>query len=113
MTRGKKPPTKLALALAQKLRAIQAELGKTDDGMADLLSIGRSRWTNWVNAENKPSEEAMMMLCDKAAVTMDWLYRDKPDGLALAHIIRLKARLLGLDPDIATVDVLTRPSGPT
>lgn len=74
-----KPPTELELAVSHRLRAIQAELNKTDDAMAKMLSIGRSRWANWINAENLPNEEAMILLCDKAKVTMDWLYRGKPD----------------------------------
>lgn len=102
----KKPPSALQIDLACRLRAIQAEMGNSDQAMADLVGAGRTTWTNWTNAENMPEEEAMVRLCDEAKVTMEWLYRGIPDGLHLGHAIRLVARTKGLDPDSATVDVL-------
>ena len=106
LSRGKKPPTVLALAISGRLRAIQAEMHKTNEQMADMLSVGLSRWTNWVNAENLPQEEVMIDLCEKAAISMDWLYRGDPSRIELGHIIRLTARLKGINPDSATADVL-------
>jgi transcriptional regulator with XRE-family HTH domain len=102
---GKKPPTALGLEVAARLRAIQAELGKTDKTMAEALKIERSRWSNWVLGA-MPAEEAMIELCDVAHVTLEWIYRGKPDNMLLAHAIRLTARVRGLDPDRAGPEVL-------
>lgn len=105
-SRPKKPPSPLQLEIATRLRAVQAEMRCSDQAMADLLHVGRTTWTNWTNAENMPEEQAMIRLCEKAYVTMEWLYRGKPEGLTLANAIRLTARVSGQEPDTATIDVL-------
>lgn len=71
--------------------------------MGELLEIDRTRWGQWVaTTGNKPAEELMITLCDRAGVTMDWLYRGRLDNLPVRLAIRLELRLLGIDPDQAT-----------
>ena len=107
MAAGKKPPTDLELAIASRLRAIQAEMEATDERMGELVGCGRSSWANWINAGNMPSEESMMRLCEVAHVTMDWLYRETlKAAIPLSLAIRLTARLRGLDPSLADATIL-------
>jgi hypothetical protein len=104
---GKKPPTDLELAIAARLRAIQAEMGKTDEGMGEFVGCGRSNWANWINAGNMPKAEYMVRLCELASVTMDWLYRETLKAtMPLPLAIRLTARLRGTDPDRADASIL-------
>lgn len=104
--RPKKRATQLQFAVAERLIALQAEVGLTDEKIAEKIGVSRTAWTNWKNLENKPEEEALVRLCHKYAVTMDWLYRGKTDQLPVAHAVRLTARLRGMNPDEATPAVL-------
>jgi transcriptional regulator with XRE-family HTH domain len=109
----KKTATPLGLAVSLRLRAVQAELGKSDAEMAELVGASsRTVWSNWVNDGNMPEEEAMLRLCDEEGLTMDWIYRGVVDGVKLARVIRLTARLRGLNPDEATAKVLVEPLRP-
>lgn len=108
VTRPRKNANLLAVEMARKLTALQAEMGQSDEDMASMLGIVRQTWTNWKNGWNKPVEEAMLVLCREGAVTMDWLYRGRTEAMNLGHAIRLTARLKGLDPDAATAAVLER-----
>jgi transcriptional regulator with XRE-family HTH domain len=98
----KKPPSQLQVAITARLRAVQAELGRTDEQMATLAKRGRTTWTNWVNEENMPTEQAMVDLCEAASLSMDWLYRGVAASMPSRLVIRLELRLAGIDPDNAT-----------
>lgn len=98
----KKPPDQLQRDLTTRLRAVQAELGETDEQMAQRAKRGRTTWTNWVNLENKPNEQAMVDLCRATSITMDWLYRGVADAMPAKLVIRLELRIAGHDPDKAT-----------
>ncbi|MFC4170072.1 helix-turn-helix transcriptional regulator [Teichococcus aestuarii] len=87
--------------IAARLRAIRAELGMDQSAFAKWLGVNRTRYVNWENAENKPGEEAMVVLCDKTGVTLDYIYRGRLDAVPTALAIRLTAREQGLDPDAA------------
>ena len=65
----------LAQGIAARLRALQAELHLSDREMATRLNVSRGVWSGWVNARNLPSERAMILLCDRTGVDMDWIYR--------------------------------------
>lgn len=104
----KKPPGPFQIAIANRLRAIQAEMGRTDAQMAALVGVPRSRWANWKAAGNKPDEEALCRLWRPAKVTLEWLYCGDPSRMELGDVIRLTARMMGEDPDNATVEVLER-----
>ncbi len=98
----KKPPSQLQIDISARLRAVQAELGKTDEQMAQMAKRGRTTWTNWVNQENMPVEQAMVDLCGAASISMDWLYRGVAASMPSRLVIRLELRLAGIDPDKAT-----------
>lgn len=103
----KKPPSELQTAVSKRLRAVQAELGMTDQAMADYVGgVGRTRWGNWINENNLPAEDAMILLCDLEKLTMDWIYRGIINGLPTSRAIRLEARMQGMDPDDPNGSVL-------
>jgi DNA-binding XRE family transcriptional regulator len=90
--------------VARRLVAIRAEQGLDQTAMAKWLGVGRTRYVNWEKAENLPSEEYMVLLCDRTDVTLDYIYRGRMDAVPTALAIRLKARELGLDPDAPGFD---------
>lgn len=98
----KKPPSQLQIDITARLRAVQAEMGKTDEQMARMAKRGRTTWTNWVNRENMPVEQAMVDLCEAASISMDWLYRGVAGAMPTRLVIRLELRMAGLDPDSAS-----------
>jgi transcriptional regulator with XRE-family HTH domain len=91
--------TDMAKDIARRLRAIRMELGFDQAAMSSWLEIGRTRYVNWEKAENKPSEEAMVLLCDRTGVTLDYIYRGRLDAVQTGLAIRLTAREQGMDPD--------------
>jgi transcriptional regulator with XRE-family HTH domain len=106
-----KPPSDLKIEVAARLRAVQAELNQTQEGMAELVGTSRSAWSNWVNANmaDMPAEEAMIALCRATRnwnLTLDWIYRGVTDQVNTRAAIRLTARALKLDPDTAGAAVL-------
>lgn len=111
--RPKKPLTRFQRELMARLAALQAEMGLNHEQIAAYLGVGRTTWTNWTNGEVKPAEEAMIRLCHIGRVDMDWLYRGNIDRLPIGHAIRLTARLKGIDPDEAGVDVLFNAEEPS
>lgn len=102
-------PSVLKLAVAQRLRAIQAELGATDQAIAAQIGATRQAWSNWVSMKRTemPAEEAMIALCAALKswrMTLDWIYRGDPELLITRVSIRLAARLRGMDPDQAEAE---------
>ncbi len=96
-------------AVAYRLRAIQAELGLSNEEMSTYVGGSSGAvWGNWVNELNMPEEAAMVRLCDWG-VTLDWIYRGNIEGIKIGKAIRLIARLKGIDPDQATAEVLATP----
>jgi transcriptional regulator with XRE-family HTH domain len=103
---AKKPPSDLQTAVSRRLAAVQRELELSDDAIATRVGTNRTTWSNWINEQNMPEEAAMLKLCDIASLTLDWIYRGDLRLLPVDRAIRLEARLRGLDPDAATVEVL-------
>lgn len=95
-------PTNQA-TVARRLDAIIRELGKSRREMASFLDVGESRLGNWLASGpkgNMPAEAAMALLCSKVpALTMDYIYMGRLDGVPINLAVRLKARELGLEPD--------------
>jgi transcriptional regulator with XRE-family HTH domain len=105
------PPSDLKIAVAKRLRAVQAELGHNQEQMAALVGSSRSAWSNWIGltAAEMPAEEAMIALCHATApwgLTLDWIYRGVTDHINTRAAIRLTARTLGMDPETASAAVL-------
>ena len=108
---SKKPPSKLKIAICRRLRALQAEMDRTQEEMAQLLGITRQSWSHYIGATSAamPAEEAMIALCERATeygITLDWIYRGVTDCMPTKAAIRLTARLHGLDPNQAGAQVL-------
>lgn len=103
---SKKPPSELKLAICGRLRAIQAEVDKTQEEMAALVGVTRQSWSHYIGPTSAamPAEEAMILLCQRLraehGITMDWIYRGVTDCMPTKTTIRLMARLQGLDPDM-------------
>jgi transcriptional regulator with XRE-family HTH domain len=98
--------------VGQRLNAVREELGRSINGMSKLLGISRDVWSNWVKGRNWPDEEAMLFLCEKYGLTMDWIYRGQiTSGVPLELALRLEARLDGKDPDKEAAALLAHPRG--
>lgn len=112
----KKPPSKMKVAVARRLQAIQDELGQTDEAMGAMSGKSRQAWSNWstVNQSEMPPVEAMARLCDELArwnLTLDWIYRGVTDHLHTKIGIRLSMRERGHNPDEVAEPAL-EPSAP-
>ncbi|HET6606719.1 MAG TPA: hypothetical protein VFG62_08630 [Rhodopila sp.] len=84
-------------SVAIRLRALQKVAGATDQQMANYVGMSRTAWANAValnsKKPNKPSEEAMVRLCEKSKLTMDWIYRGSYDNVPYALAIALQEAL--------------------
>lgn len=102
----------LKTAVRRRLRAVQAELGYTQDQMGELVGESRSAWSNWVSELSEiPKPLPMIRLCHALPnwnLTLDWIYLGVRDHLPLRLAIRLRARELGVDPETATPEILER-----
>jgi hypothetical protein len=87
--------TVLQQDIARRLRAVMAELGMNRRQFAEFLETAESKLGNWLGKgpkANKPPEEVMVLLCEKApGLTLDYLYRGVLDHVPMALAIRLKA----------------------
>ena len=75
--------------------------------MADYVGMSRSAWVNATRQKggakvNKPPEEAMVRLCERCGLTMDWIYRGVFDRVPYAFALALQVEM-GTDP--AALDV--------
>lgn len=83
--------------IARRLRAVQAVADASDKQMGDYVGLSRTAWINATRdgdkKVNKPSEEAMIRLCEQSGLTMEWIYRgiwdDVPYKLAYALKVEL------------------------
>lgn len=113
-----KPPKTLPSLLQQevagRLRALRDELGMTEEEIAKRVGATRESWSNWVGRTakaNPPPVAKMIRLCgsENEHLTLDWIYRGVGDMVPHSRLVRLTARLLGMDPDEATQDILKTP----
>ena len=92
-------------AVARRLIAIMAELGKNKRQMCEFLDVSEGRFGNWIGRgekANMPAEDVMARLCELVPhLTMDYIYLGRLDGVKTSLAIRLKAREMGIDPDQA------------
>lgn len=93
----KEPDITLRDSIAIRLRALQKIAGATDQQMGNYVGVSRTAWANAVGRNskkpNKPPEEAMVRLCQKSKVTMDWIYQGVYDGVPHALAIALQEEL--------------------
>lgn len=93
----------LAQAAGKRLHAIWDEIRhifnlETVDDYAEFMGVGRNALSNWLNGYHPPTIHAMIRLCDKSGVTLDWIYRGSAEGLAYGKTVRLEARVRGENP---------------
>lgn len=60
------------------------------------MQNGESRARNWCNGTSTPTVQEAARLARYLGVTMDWLFRDRADGLEEGRRIRLVAAMEGI-----------------
>jgi hypothetical protein len=100
-------------AIAVRLRALQKVAGATDQQMGNYVGMSRTAWANAValnsKKPNKPPEEAMVRLCERAKLTMDWIYRGTYDNVPYALAIALQEALSGGASGVVELPGLNHP----
>jgi transcriptional regulator with XRE-family HTH domain len=85
---------------AKRLRALRKVMGysESQQAFAKFLEISPQRYNNFENG-TPLSIDAAKIICRKAqGVTLDWLYRDVPDGLPVKLARDLQAAEGSLEP---------------
>jgi transcriptional regulator with XRE-family HTH domain len=86
-----------ALAFSARLRAAMTVAGiLTAADLARAMHNGESRVRNWCNGTATPTVQEAARLAKYLSVTMDWLFRDRADGLEEGRRIRLVAAMDGI-----------------
>lgn len=57
--------------------------------MARAAGISLQRWSNYTNKHRPLSVDIAIALCNRYGLTLDWIYRGRPEGLPLALAERL------------------------
>ena len=82
--------------VALRLRTLMIDLKlATVQEFADFVGTERSTAQTWLRARNYPRVPDMARVCEKAGVTLDWIYRGVPEGLTVGTFARLQAILEG------------------
>lgn len=55
---------------------------KTQEAWGNHYGISKQALTNCLRGDNYPDIQAMMMMCHEEGLTLDWLYRGIPAGVA-------------------------------
>jgi transcriptional regulator with XRE-family HTH domain len=66
-----------------RLRSMRKMLGLKSAQMCDILGIARNTYSQWESGVNLPDVRAMVDLCDRFGVTLDYIYRGDKSGLPL------------------------------
>lgn len=72
----------IALRLAFAPDMTQAE-------WAESHGVGRSRYNNWETGERRIPVEMAERLADRYSLSLDWIYRNKMDGLSETALKKL------------------------
>lgn len=91
------------LAVGLRLAAVREALGLDQGEVAREVGATRTAVSNWERGDRLADPLAMVRLCDRHGVTMDWIYRNQLGAVAmdLAEKVRAEhAKLLaGRDRD--------------
>jgi len=86
------------VAVGERLRMTAAELGfPTATLFAEHIGLERPAVDAWYNGKALVPVQAMLPICDRYYLTLDWIYRGDASGLILARGIRLLAAMAGED----------------
>lgn len=61
-------------AIAERLRALRATTGLSQQKFADSVGLGYSQWANFESARNRIGLDAALTLVRKMGVSLDWIY---------------------------------------
>lgn len=67
--------------VAENLNAVIEAVGRGPTYVAREIGVTASKLGNWTRGDNYPDPYAMMKLCDRFGVSMDWIYRRRIFGL--------------------------------
>jgi transcriptional regulator with XRE-family HTH domain len=78
--------------VAVRLWAIKAVCGiRTNPELAKICETTPSAVNNWLRGYNLPRVPEMILLCERAGVTLDWLYRGFTASMDPRFSLRLAA----------------------
>jgi transcriptional regulator with XRE-family HTH domain len=78
-------------ALARRLELTREALDLNAAQLCKRIGIKENRWSQYESGERRITLEVAEALCDEFGLSLDWIYRGKPDQLP--HALRLKIRL--------------------
>lgn len=56
-------------------------LGVTQKEVCRLIGVGETTWNNWEKGKRRPDPIALARFCNAYGVTLDYIFRDNPQGL--------------------------------
>ncbi len=77
-------------SLAKRLEVTRLALGLRPVDVCKRIDIKENRWSQYESGERQITLPVAISLCDEFGLTLDWIYRANPSGLA--HELRLKIR---------------------
>lgn len=69
-------------AIGERLELARHLLGKSQKAFATDAGIARNTYNQYETGTNTPSVEEAQKLCDRWALTLDWIYRGDTRGLS-------------------------------
>lgn len=68
-------------AVGLRLKAARLALEKNQGAMADAIGVAPNTYNQWEKGKRKTQLEAMIRLCNKYPISLDWLYRGQASSL--------------------------------
>ncbi len=91
------------MEVGERLRVTAAELGfPTATLLAEHLRLERPAVDAWYNGRALVPVQAMLPICDRYHLTLDWIYRGDPGGMPMSRGIRLVAAMADKEVPAAT-----------
>ena len=87
------PPVHHRSEIARRLRATRLALGLKPSALCEATGIGTSTYSQWEAALRFPDVVQMIALCDRFALTLDWIYRGQIGGLSYDLATRVTAEM--------------------
>lgn len=69
-------------AIGRRLRLARLATGLNQKQYARSAGLAYTTYNNWESGLSRPELDAAHKLCDVYGLSLDWLYRDEPSGLA-------------------------------
>ncbi len=90
---------------ARRLQAAMRAAGlSTSRMLAQLMGQPETRVRNWTNGTSTPPARDAISLAQALGVTLDWLYRERVEGLTESKRIRIVAAMQGIEPPATLSD---------